>query len=47
MRNISDKFVEKFKTHTLRPIDFFFENSGVYEIMWKYIVEPDRPWMTR
>jgi hypothetical protein len=24
---------------------FFFENSAVYEIMWKNMVEPDRPQM--
>jgi hypothetical protein len=26
--------------------DFFFENRTVYEIMWKYSVEPDRPQIT-
>jgi len=25
---------------------FFPENRAVYEIIWKYIVEPDRPQMT-
>jgi hypothetical protein len=25
---------------------FFFENHAVHEIMWKNIVEPDRPQMT-
>jgi hypothetical protein len=25
---------------------FFFENCAVYEIMWKNIVQPDRPQMT-
>ena len=24
----------------------FFENRAVYEIMWKNIIEPDRPQMT-
>jgi len=24
---------------------FFFENRTVYEIMWKTVVEPDRPQM--
>jgi hypothetical protein len=27
-------------------IFFFFENVAVYEILWKNIVEPDRPQMT-
>jgi hypothetical protein len=26
---------------------FFFENYAVYEIMWKSIVEPDRPQIIR
>ena len=48
MRNISDKFVEKTKTHILWSITFFFifENLAVYEIMWKDILKPDRPQMT-
>ena len=43
MRNISDKFAEKVKTH------FMFNNlfnSKLYEIKWKNIVETDRPRMT-
>jgi hypothetical protein len=35
------KFVEKIKTHFIFYI--FSENCFVYEIMWKNIVEPDRP----
>jgi len=37
MKNISDEFVEKLKTHILCSISFFFffENRAVYEIMWK------------
>ena len=31
----------------LCSIHFFSENHSVYEIMWKNIVEPDRPQMTR
>jgi hypothetical protein len=27
--------------------NFSFENLAVYEIMWKNMVEPDRPQMTR
>ena len=45
MRNVSGKFVEKIETHILYSI-FFFENCAVYEIMWKNVVEPDRPQMT-
>ena len=26
--------------------NLFFENRDVYEIMWKNVVEPDRPQMT-
>jgi len=39
------KVVEIIKTHILCSINFFFENRAVYEIMWKNIVEPDRPRM--
>jgi len=41
MRNFSDEYVEK--------INFVFsnlQNHAVYEIMWKNVVEPDRPQMT-
>jgi hypothetical protein len=39
------KVVEKIKTHVLCSI-IFPENRAVYEMMWKNIVEPDRPQMT-
>jgi hypothetical protein len=45
MRNVSDKVVEKIKTHSLCSITFF-ANRAVYEIMWKNMVEPDRPQIT-
>jgi len=45
MRNVSDKFVEKIKTHILCAINFFFENRAIYEIMRKDTVEPGRPQM--
>jgi hypothetical protein len=39
--------VEKIKTHILCSFTpFFFENRAVCEIMWKNIVESDRPQMT-
>jgi hypothetical protein len=41
------KVVEKIKTHNFMFNNFlFFENRGVYKIMWKNTVEPDRPQMT-
>ena len=46
MKNISDKFVEKIKTQVLCSLTLFFENRAVYEIVWKNIVEPQRPQMT-
>ena len=46
MRNVSDKVVEKIKTHFMLNNIFFFLNRAVYEIMWKNMVQPDRPQMT-
>ena len=46
MRYLSDKkVVEKIKTHILCSI-IFFENRTVCEIMWRNIIQPDRPQMT-
>jgi hypothetical protein len=45
MRNVSDKFAQKIKTY-LRSVNFFFENRAVCEVMWKNMVQPDRPRMT-
>jgi hypothetical protein len=39
------KLVEKIKTDILCSI-IFSENCAVYEIMWKNVVERDRPQMT-
>jgi len=36
---------EKIKTHISHSITFL-ENRAVYEILWKHIVEQDRPQMT-
>jgi hypothetical protein len=44
MRNISNKSCGE-NQNILYPITFP-ENSAVYEVMWKNIVEPDRPQMT-
>jgi len=46
MWTVSDKFVEKIKTHILCAITYFFENRAFYEIMWKDTVEPGRPQIT-
>ena len=47
MKHISDNVVEKPETHILCLLAFFLKKKrGVYEIMWKNIVEPDRPQMT-
>jgi len=37
------KVEEKIKTHILYLIAFFPESFAVYEIMWKNVVEPDKP----
>jgi hypothetical protein len=43
MRNTSDKFAEKIKTHIFYSITFFFpENPALYEIMWENVMKPDR-----
>jgi hypothetical protein len=43
MRNVLEKVAEALKTHILCSVTFFPENHAVREIMWKKIVEPDRP----
>jgi hypothetical protein len=44
MRNASD-MVEKIKMHILCSVTFFPKNE-MPELMWKNMVEPDRPQMT-
>ena len=46
MRNVTDKVVEKRKTHIFYSVNFFFESPSVYEIMCKNIVDRGRPQMT-
>jgi hypothetical protein len=46
MRNVSDKIVEKIKTHILYSVTFFRMSCFLYEIVWKNIVEAGRPQMT-
>jgi hypothetical protein len=46
MRNVSDESCrENQNTHFVFS-DFFYENRGVYEIMWNNLVERGRPQMT-
>ena len=46
MRYVSDKGCREYqKTHTL-CYRFFPDNRATYEIIWKNIVEPERPQMT-
>jgi len=41
------KVVEKIKTHfVFSELFFFSKNSAVCEIMWKTIINPDRPQMS-
>ena len=44
-RNAADKRCPEKSQHILFSVAFFSENPAVYEIMWKNIVEPDRPQM--
>jgi len=39
------KVLEKIKTHILRS-ETFFNNHGIYEVVWKDIVGLDRQQMT-
>jgi hypothetical protein len=45
IKNVSHNIIETIKTHIYVQYSFF-ENRGIYEIMWKNIVEPGRPQMT-
>jgi hypothetical protein len=45
MRNVSEKFCREKSKHILL-FNNIFEKSAVYELMWKNIVEPNRPHMT-
>jgi hypothetical protein len=43
------KVVEKIKTHSIFSVTvffFFYRKHAVYDIVWKYVVDPDRPQMT-
>ena len=45
MRNISEKILETIKTNILSSI-FFSDNSTVYGILWKNVLQPDIPQKT-
>jgi len=46
MRNISDKVVGRTKTYSYNLFSITSsKNRAVYQIMWKNMVEPDRPQM--
>jgi len=47
MKSFSGKVVEKIKTYILFSITFFPESRAVCEIMWKAMVQPHRPQMTK
>jgi hypothetical protein len=46
MRNISDKRCRENQGTHFTFSNSFSENLAIYEIMWKNMVEPDRPDMT-
>jgi hypothetical protein len=46
MGRFQTKVIETIKTHILCSKIFFAKNRRVCEIMWKNIVQPDRPQMT-
>jgi len=46
MRNVSDKFVEKIKTHSFMSNNIFSDNRALYKMMRKNKVKIDRPQMT-
>jgi len=39
------KVEEKIRTHSLNSANLFSEKRSIYEIMWKDMVETDRPQM--
>jgi len=43
---LQTKVVRQIKTHIFMFSNFFFENCIVYEIVWKNIVELEKPVMT-
>jgi hypothetical protein len=46
MRNISHKSCRENQNTYFTFNNFFYKNHAIYDIMWKNMVEPDRPRMT-
>jgi hypothetical protein len=46
VRNVSDKSCRGNQNTRFTFSSIFSEDHDVYEIMWKNVVEPDRPHMT-
>jgi len=46
LKNVSDESCWETRNTHFMFSNLFFENRAVYEIMWKNIVEPDRPQIT-
>jgi hypothetical protein len=46
MRNVSDKICRENQNKFYVQKHFFFRNFALYEVMWKIMVEPERPEMT-
>jgi hypothetical protein len=46
IKSVSDRSCRGNQNTHIMINNFFFENRVVYEIMWKNIVQPDRPQMT-
>jgi hypothetical protein len=44
--NVSDRSCGENQNTFYIQYFFFFENCAIYEIMWKNMVQPDRPQMT-
>jgi len=40
------KAVQKIKHIFVRSVNFFFDNHAIYDVMWKSVIERDRPQMT-
>ena len=51
MSKVSDTVEEKIKTHVLYSLTFFAHVRAICEILWKNMVEPDKPrvvcWVTK
>jgi hypothetical protein len=46
MKNVSDESCRENQNTHFRLSNLVFENHAIYEIMWKNIVEPERPQKT-